>query len=252
MKRLFFTLLLFFIVVSVSFSQQPYVSLEKAPARMFIKQSSVLCGSTCWAMLFKYYKHNEIPNGNLFSDEECQFGLNFYGLLWPNCCIVNKCSDMSVCRTKKTDPIIEWVHQGSRLVSDGMMVDAAENIYLESHPQNVNMYSAYFAGHSTRSKIEKKRRMDFFFNEFLQKNIPVIIHLQRFYRNWIWGGHYVVLVGWDKSRGIVYYMNPSGKNKLYSTSYYKFINKKFYKSGSWWSPSARWDGRGVTYFKKDN
>ena len=250
MKRLIFTLLLFFIAVTTVAAQQPYRFLEETPERMYIRQGSVLCGSTCWAMIFKYYKHNEIPNGNLFSDEECQFGLNFYGYLWPNCCIVNECPDDFVCRTKETDPIIEWVHQGSRLVSDGMMINAAENIYLESTPKNLNLYLTYFAGYSTKNKTEKKRRMDFFFNEFLENNIPVIIHLQRFYRNWIWGGHYVVLVGWDKSSGKVYYMNPSKKNKLYSTSYYKFINKKFYKSGSWWSPSARWDGRGVTFYSK--
>jgi hypothetical protein len=84
----------------------------------------------------------------------------------------------------------------------------------------------------------RKARLTLIRDRFLNRNIPVVIHLRSripFY------GHYVTLVGYDEGQSMVYYVdslkNEAGISKVSGND---FLKSPFYESGRFYK--ARWDG----------
>ena len=70
-------------------------------------------------------------------------------------------------------------------------------------------------------------------------------------RYWWLSGHYLVLTGFDREAGIVYYADPNGA-ETGSVDYESFICDKWYYSPS--NPAeynvARWDGEWMGFYSQ--
>ena len=227
MKRLFFTLLLFSVMTSGVVAQQPHDYLKNDPGKMYIPRGTSYHGPTCWAMIFKYYQHNNIPDGRLCSDENCSHVLSFNSEL------------SSDCPTSREDTLIDWIHEKKSIIK------AAAAIYYNNGYEIARLYSVYTTWKGTTVKREKEYRLEKIYKRFLQNNIPVIASVPC-----IWAGRYIVLVGWDKETDVIYYLDPSRKNKIYSVLSYDFLYKNFYKFKIWWLPSTGWNGWAATFYPK--
>jgi hypothetical protein len=201
-------------------AMQPY----QDPSLEEVGQGSAQCGPASFYNIFNFLKANQaFKEVNLSEHPE----------------------DMAVYGNEvtKNTAICKWINGGSTSgTSWTQLKSAADKLHA------LGATAAYFrtelnentTGTTTSGDAERENRLNYIKATYLDKNIPVMIHLRRSY---YLAGHYIVITGYDPAAGKVYYVDPNGpgSGEVSKTS---FIHDKWYVSPSNTASyyRARWDG----------
>lgn len=245
--------------------QHPYETIKNNPSYYYVSQESALCAATSFYMAMKYYGDHlkNIKTGIV--DEDCPTEITDK-IYYP--------TELSA--TSQIATYIEYIDDqfnslpGIRLSSLG---EAAEGLLDESGSKAlysevmVDNYNDDLTG--TEDGISEQKR-NIFLNRivpFLNNGSPVLLHL---WRSPILGipssGHYVLVIGYDDSENVVYFMDPNDLNHkgnqcdcvatdssntdicfIQKVDFDLFIEDYWYKSDDPFVLNARWDGNWVGF-----
>jgi hypothetical protein len=195
-----------------------------------VAQSSAQCGPTTFYMIFNFLGANQrFKEVDLSEHPE----------------------DMAIYGNKVTSKtaICKWINGGSTSGTSWTKLKSAAD---KLHALNATL--AYFRTElnsnttdtNTAGDTEREKRLNYIKTAYLDKDIPVMIHLRRSY---YLAGHYMVITGYDPVAGKVYYADPNGGSagEISKTS---FIHDKWYVSPSNTASyySARWDGEWMGFY----
>ncbi len=196
-----------------------------------IPQGSAQCGPTAFYMIFNHYGDpQEFEEVDLSEKVE----------------VVT--SDTQICR---------WVNGGSTSgTSWSQLQDAADELHAlgSSDPYYVSELNDNFTKYKRSADEQERRdRLDYIVENYLEKNRPVIIHIKRY---WFLHGHYLVLTGYDAENETVYYADPNG-GSIGEVGYEDFIEEKWYRSPNLqgfrsWLFRGRWDGEWMGFYREND
>lgn len=201
-------------------AMQPY----QDPSLEEVGQGSAQCGPAAFYNVFNFLgAHQAFTEVNLSEHPE---DMAVYGY-----------------KVTKDTAICKWVNGGSTSGTSWTKLKSAAD---KLHAKGVT--AAYFrtelnsntTGTTTADVAEREKRLNYIKANYLDKNIPIMIHLRR---SSYLAGHYITITGYDPAAGKVYYTDPNGPNagEVSKTS---FITDKWYVSptntASYYR--ARWDG----------
>jgi hypothetical protein len=245
--------------------QHPYETIRNNPSYYYVSQESALCAATSFYMAMKYYGDHlkNIKTGIVNEDCPTEITDKIY---YP--------TELSA--TSQIATYIEYIDDqfnslpGIRLSS---LVEAAEGLLDESGSKA--LYSAVMVDNynddltGTEDGISEQKR-NIFLNRivpFLNSGSPVLLHL---WRSPVLGipssGHYVLVIGYDDSEDVVYFMDPNDLNHkgnqcdcvatdssnpdicfIQKVDFDLFIEDYWYKSDDPLVLNARWDGNWVGF-----
>lgn len=137
--------------------------------------------------------------------------------------------------------------QPSQNGSGWSLLDNISDLYY-TKDLNDRVYNVYVCSKfSKTNQVEvRRKRLDYILENVLENDTPVIVHLH----SGIYGfGHYITLVGYDKAKGEVYYVDSlQSEEGIIAVSVEDFIGSRFYKRGGLYS--ARWDGEWMAFWHK--
>lgn len=207
----------------IIYAVQPYEDDFQA-----IPQGSSQCGPTCFYMIFNHYEDHQI-----FIEDDCQTE-------------VDLTEELSMV-TKGTQ-ICQWINDGStsgtswnklKNAADGLCdADNCSRYYVSELNDEFTEYNDSVA------EEERRIRLDYIIENYLEKNRPVIIHLRRYW--WLWN-HYAVLIGYNADDSLLYYADSNG-GTIKTVDYDDFIEKKWYVSPDCRFYRARWDGEWMGFY----
>jgi len=244
---------------------QPYETIRNNPSYYYVSQESGLCGATSFYMAMKYYGDHlkNIKTGIV--DDDCPTEITDK-IYYP--------AELSA--TSQIATYIQYVDNtlnslaGIHITSLGQ---AAEGLLDESGTKAlysevvVDNYGDDLTG--TEKNIAEQKR-NIFLNRivpFLNSGSPVLLHL---WRSPVLGisssGHYVLVIGYDDSENVVYFMDPNDLNHqgnqcdcvatdssnpdicfIQKVDFDFFIEDYWYKSDDPYVLNARWDGNWVGF-----
>ncbi|HOW83744.1 MAG TPA: C39 family peptidase [Spirochaetota bacterium] len=200
----------------------------------FVKQGSGQCGPTSFYMIFRYYGDNAYA-GNFGEMPDCPVALD----LQEELDTVTQDSGVSA-----------WLG----VTDSGINVEDLHNKI--SNLGNSDC-SAYYSvdGNTDNSLNANNAEMSHIVEDFIDRERPVIIHLER--ANPLYSGHYIVLVGFDPAGERVYYVDPNKNDEdpvVQSVSISAFLGSAWYRSPDydpvWYPiPDAYWDGTWVGFYR---
>lgn len=139
--------------------------------------------------------------------------------------------------------------QPSQNGSGWSLLDNVADLYY-SKDLNDRVYNVYVCYKYTKpEEIDARRkRLDYILENALLNDTPVIVHLV----SGIPGmGHYITVVGYDKKKSIVYYVDSLQSDKgIIEVDAEDFLGKKFYRRGMLYN--ARWDGEWMAFWHTEN
>lgn len=243
----------------------PYETIKNNPSYYYVSQEAALCGATSFYMAMKYYGDHlkNIKTGIV--DEDCPAEITDK-IYYP--------TELSA--TSQIATYIQYIDDtlnslaGIHLPS---LVKAAEDLLDESginvlySEVMVDDYDEDLTG--TGDNISEQKR-NIFLNRivpFLNTGSPVLLHL---WRSPVLGipssGHYVLVIGYDDSENVVYFMDPNDLNHkgnqcdcvaidssnpdicfIQKVDFDFFIEDYWYKSDDLYVLNARWDGNWVGF-----
>ena len=178
--------LLLTIFPQLSYGVQPYEDGFEA-----IPQGSAQCGPAAFYMIFNYYEDHQI-----FKEDDCVSEVDLTEELTT---------------VGSSTEIVQWINGGSTGgTSWSQLQNGADGLYQygSCNPYYVSELEDGFTKYNNRADEQKRRdRLAYIKKFYLDNSRPIIIHLKRY---WWLSGHYLVLIGYDESAGIVYYADPSG------------------------------------------
>lgn len=202
---------------------QPY---QDADFRAF-PQGSSQCGPTALYTVFHYYNAE-----NVYTGMHCDRNVDLSTALET----VTK--DTAFC---------QWVNGGSAFGTSWSQLKYAlmdlrldcERLFaveLQDKPTDLD---------TVLGQTERMARLDYIHDNYLIKKRPVIIHLSRVSAT----GHYLVLIGYDKSTQTVYYADPN-KGRIQFVKLDDFIKTEWYRAPT--NPLdanvAYWDGEWMGFY----
>ncbi len=215
---------LFFLTTTLS-AMQPYQtpgSFEPVP------QGSAQCGPTSFYMIFNYFNDQQ-----LFVKDNCTTIIDF--------------SDKHTKITKDSQISQYFLGGSSYGISLKNLKTKIDNIYEvgSCNPYYISELENSYTGYNSNGEKERRERLEYIKNNYLDNNIPVILHLKRFWFLW---GHYIVLTGYDDINGVIYYADPNGA-LLNTVTIDDFIKKNWYlHKGDPIYMQARWDGKWIGFY----
>ena len=227
-KKIYYSAIIFmslFVLTTSISAMQPYQTPGGFEA---IPQGSAQCGPTSFYMIFNHFNDQQ-----LFVKDDCTTILDF-----------------SAEHTKitKNSQISQYLLNGSssgitlkklKTKTDNIYEIGSCNPYYISELENNNTRS------NSNGKKERRERLEYIKNNYLDNNIPVILHLKRFWFLW---GHYIVLTGYDDINEVIYYADPNGA-LLNTINIDDFIGKNWYlHKGDPIYMQARWDGKWIGFY----
>jgi len=245
--------------------QHPYETIKNNPSYYYVSQESALCAATSFYMAMKYYGDHLTNIKTGINDEDCPEEITDK-IYYP--------TELSA--TSNIATYIEYIDDqfnslpGIRLSS---LAEAAEGLLDESGSKAlysevmIDNYGDDLTG--TQDNISEQKR-NIFLNRivpFLNTGSPVLLHL---WRSPVLGipssGHYVLVIGYDDSEKVVYFMDPNDLNHqgnqcdcvvtyinntnicfIQKVDFDLFIEDYWYKSDDSLVLNARWDGNWVGF-----
>ncbi|GAB6096996.1 hypothetical protein JCM14469_32500 [Desulfatiferula olefinivorans] len=131
--------------------------------------------------------------------------------------------------------------------SSWAMLERVGRLY---HSRNLNdrLYDLCdCTGHTEPEHVGvRRRRLSRLCEDYLARDIPVIIHLDSGISGY---GHYVTLVGCDPEAGRVFYVDALTHDQgVHTVTEEAFLSEAFYQSGLYYS--ARWDGEWMAFWHR--
>ncbi len=253
------------VVAEAAAQPHPYETIRNNPSYYYVSQESGLCGATSFYMAMKYYGDHlkNIKTG--IADEDCPAEITDK---------IDYPTELSA--TSQIATYIQYIDDTLNSLAGihlSSLVKAAEGL-LEASGSNT-LYSAVMAGNygddltGTEDGISGQKR-NIFLNQivpFLNTGSPVLLHL---WRSPVLGipssGHYVLVIGYDDSENVVYFMDPNDLNHrgnqcdcvatdsgnpdicfIQKVDFGLFIEDYWYKSDDPYVLNARWDGNWIGF-----
>lgn len=253
-------------VVAKNISQQhPYETIKGNPSYYYVSQNAGLCAATCFYMTMKYYGDHLKHVKTGIVDQNCPAEIT-ENINYP----------AEVLATSQTAEYLDYIDSQYNVlpgINFPSLIEAAERLLDESGSSA--LYSQVMAGNygetltGTENDISDQKR-NIFLNQivpFLNTGSPVLVHL---WRSPILGipssGHYVLVIGYDDTEGVVYFMDPNDLNHqgnqcecvvtdsdnpkvcfIQKVAFNLFIEDYWYKSDDPFELNARWDGNWVGF-----
>ena len=243
--------LCFIVAAAVSASaMQPYEIIQKDPKAYYAKQAGPQCGPAAFYMLVKYYKdHLKRFYDTSGNPVDLSLGSNH-----------DKNNTRALPdRVTGESGVSQWIKGGARSTGWKRLLNGTRELYSKNKEGNLQRYYTCVDSHDSMTGRNKKggeTRMTNFKKRikplFLNENRPVIVHLKR---RWPFPGHYIVLVGYDESKGVVYYMDPNLEeydDLIQEVPFKTFIDDDYWYEGNapaFWG-NARWSGRWLGFYHK--
>ena len=217
------------VIACVSCNQDEGFSLF-ADNSFFVRQGSGQCGPTSFYMIFKYYGDNN------FKGQFTELGSTENLLLQENLTEVTKESAVS-----------RWLG----VTDSGINIKDLLNKISDLSGDGINPYYTTEAD-TEITDADRQSRFAKIYNNYLKNDLPVIIHMRRpKILNIPLSGHYMVLVGYDSEKKLVYYVDPNKNEGVPAGQCVKI--REFLNSG-WYSspdnslvPDAYWDGTWIGF-----
>ena len=214
-----------------------------------VNQGPALCGATAFYMIFRYYG-DAFKAPSFFYDEK------------------GKPLDLSEdedtytaskekTRLAKGSQIAEWINPYGGGTKWSQLKKGAENLYFRPDLNGpLSRYYTLVDSNDTliqNTKKNKKTKKDLMLNKIsplLEQNRPVLVHLARTNAS----GHYIVLIGYDKEKETIFYVDPNEKDTssiVREIDYETFANTKWYEGAvpkAW--GKAVWSGKYLSFAHK--
>jgi len=253
------------VVAETVATPQPYETIRNNPSYYYVSQESGLCGATSFYMAMKYYGDHlkNIKTGIMDKDCPAEIADKIY---YP--------TELSA--TSQIATYIQYIDNTLNSLAGihlSSLVKAAEGLLDESGVRAlyneviVDNYRDDLTG--TENDISGQKK-NIFLNRivpFLKSGSPVLLHL---WRSPVLGipssGHYVLVIGYDESEKVVYFMDPNDLNHqgnecdciatdssnpdicfIQKVDFDFFIEDYWYKSDDPYVLNARWDGNWVGF-----
>jgi hypothetical protein len=253
------------VIVENIAKQHPYETIQNDPSYYYVSQEAGLCAATCFHIAMKYYGDHLKNVKTGIVDEDCPAEITD-AIYYPN----------ELSATSQIATYLQYIDDqfnifpGIHLTS---LARAAEGLLDESGIHA--LYSAVMADNSgedltgTEDGVFDQKR-NLFLNRIvplLNTGAPVLLHL---WRSPVLGipssGHYVLVIGYDDSEKVVYFMDPNDLNHkgnqcdcvaqdpgnpdicfIQKVDFDLFIEDYWYKSDDPLELNARWDGNWVGF-----
>lgn len=242
-----------FFFTETPFAMQPYEVIEKNPEKFLVNQGPAMCASTAFYMIFKYYGDAD-KNPSFFYDEKGKpLDLSENEAASPS----SKKKTHNKNRLEKGSKMGRWINPMGGATKWSRLKEGAENIYYRKAPGGplVRYYNVIDSHDPLIHKTKKNQKIkkDLMENRILpllEQNRPVLVHLSRANAP----GHYIVVIGYDKKSGNVYYVDPNEKDLsriVRKIDYDAFANTRWYVGNvpKLWG-NAGWSGKFLSFAHK--
>lgn len=244
------------LAVTATAVPHPYETIMNNPSSYFVPQASGLCGPTSFYMAFKYHGDHLKTTSTGYSDPaDLMETVNYPDEITED----TKIAKYIQTKDDESNSLSGISLTGLKNSAQDLM-DGSGNTFYNDVRYGINDLTG-----TDDSTSEEKEAI--FLNEIvpmLDTNTPVVIHLWRS----IGSGHYVLVVGYDATEGMVYFMDPYITNHegnecacavtptttdgdwtcfLQKVDFTDFIYEYWYKSDQTGVYNARWDGNWIGF-----
>jgi len=217
---------------------------ESVGRDFFVRQGPGQCGSTAFYIIFKHYGYHKY--GGTFFDANYCSNIDHSWDLHEDLTLLTAFSKTS-----------KWLSVESLGITCDRLYKKIEDLSIHVN----NECQPFFVVDGNCENLndsEKEEEFKYILNNFLKKNRPVILHIERPIPLYdpglfqLFPGHFIVLIGYEKESKKVYYVDPNkliSEKYVLSVDYDDFIHNKWYGHSVLY-PYGLWDGGWIGFYSK--